>query len=87
MERVARSLQAGAGLVNPDAVPLLARKLPAMLRLEIEYHDSGRGGPLRIPRAAPLMQPERGRARRRGLIRTLGDTFRNNIRDQEVGID
>jgi len=42
--------------------------------------------PLRIPRAAPLLQPERGRARRRGLIRTLVDTFRNDIRDQEVRI-
>jgi hypothetical protein len=43
--------------------------------------------PLRIPRAAPLLQPERGRARRRGLIRTLADTFRNDIRDQEVRIN
>ncbi len=37
--------------------------------------------------SSSLLQPERGRARRRGMIRTLADTFRHDIRDQKVRID
>lgn len=43
--------------------------------------------PLRYSNAAPLLQSERGCASRRGMIRTLADTFRNDIRDQEVRIN
>ncbi len=58
---------------------------PGMYRIYAEVLRKEK--PLRIPRAAPLLQPERGRARRRGLIRTLANTFRNDIRDQEVRIN
>jgi hypothetical protein len=58
---------------------------PGMYRIAVG--ELRKEQPLRIPRAAPLQQPERGRARRRGLIRTLADTFRNDIGDQEVRIN
>jgi hypothetical protein len=58
---------------------------PGMYRIAVG--ELRKEQPLRIPRAAPLQQPERGRTRRRGLIRTLADTFRNDIGDQEVCIN